>query len=49
MTQFVKVQAKVTDSRDLELKLVKTNVESDANNLHVDGEHVDEGLDTVND
>jgi hypothetical protein len=38
-----------TDSRDSKVKVDETNVEGDANDLRVNGEHVDEGLDTVND
>jgi hypothetical protein len=49
MTQNSKVEANATDTRDLELKFVKTNVESNANNLLGDNEHVEEGLDNVND
>ena len=44
-----KVKVEATVSIDLELKLLETNGEDDAKDLLGDSEHVEEGIDTVND
>jgi hypothetical protein len=46
---IIKVQAKRPIPEISKVKVDETNVEDDANDLLVNGEHVDEGIDTVND